>query len=233
LDSSNNNDRRMRFALLRLTAISTLVLIALIFWRYSPFSQGGGPGQLGLFLDTMSASPWAGPIVVGMFLIGSFVVFPVTAMIAATGVALGPADGMVWASAGALIGASVNYGIARALPESAIEALIGSWIGRLGQKMERGGILAVMLARNFPFAPFTVINVVSGAARIPYRDFLIGTVLGMGPVIAALTLLGDRLRAVWEVPTMLNVSLLAAAILIWFAIAVTLQSLSNRRWSRD
>jgi hypothetical protein len=50
----------------------------------------------------------------------------------------------------------------------------------------------------------------------------------MAPVIAALTILGDRLRGAWEAPTALNISLLALAVVSWFVLACGLQALSNR-----
>ena len=79
-----------------------------------------------------------------------------------------------------------------------------------------------------PIAPFTVVNVVAGASAIRFRDYLVGTALGMGPGIAAVTLLGDRLRGVLEQPTPGNVALLALAIAVWIGLAVGLQALSNR-----
>jgi phospholipase D1/2 len=218
----------MRRGLFRLLGLFILIGAVLAVWRYSPLGEWGAPSQLGAWLDRLSASTWAGPLVVAGFLLGSFVIFPVTAMIAATGIALGPTDGLLWASLGALAGATTNYGLARLVPERTIERWVGPWVGKMGQRFKRGGIVAIMLARNLPFAPYTLINVVAGGARIPFCDYMIGTVLGMGPIIAALTILGDRLRGAWEAPTAGNMLLLALAILFWFVLAWGLQWLSNR-----
>jgi uncharacterized membrane protein YdjX (TVP38/TMEM64 family) len=135
---------------------------------------------------------------------------------------------MLWASAGSMIAALVTYGLVRALPDHVLDSLAGVWLRRLGKRFEKRGIVSVMVARNFPFAPFTLVNVVSGAARIRLVDYVIGTVLGMGPMIAALTLLGDRLRGAWEAPTTQNIVLLLLAIVIWIVIGIGLQNLSNR-----
>ena len=218
----------LRRSLVRFAGLCLVAAAVLILWRYSALHEWSNAERLGALLDELSESPWAGPIVVGGFLIGSFLIFPVTAMIAATGIALGPIDGLLWASVGSLFAATLNYALARTLPEHALETWIGPWMGRMGQRFERGGIVPVMVARTLPVAPFTLINLVAGGARIPYRDFLIGTVLGMGPIIAALTILGDRLRGAWESPTVLNIVLLGVAIVSWFLLALSLQSLSNR-----
>ncbi len=228
MDGRNNKNRRLRRVLYRLAAVCVLVAALFAFWRLSPLGEWSDPERLGRILDGLSASAWAGPIVVAAFLLGSFVVFPVSAMIAATGIALGPVNGLLWASIGSLIAAIVTYGIAHRLPDEVLDAWIGPWIRRLGKRYGNGGIVSVMVARNIPIAPFTLINIVAGAAHIRFRDYLIGTVLGMGPLVAALTILGDRLRNAWETPTALNIALLLAAILLWFLVALGLQFLSNR-----
>jgi phospholipase D1/2 len=224
----DDNNRRMHRAIARLSALCVLGLGMLAFWRYSPLADWSDPDRLGELLEQLSTSPWAGAIVVAAFLVGSFLVFPVTALIAATGIALGPSNGLLWASIGSLVGAVVTYGCARLLPDRTLESWIGPWVCRLGRRCERGGIVSVMLARNIPVAPFTLINVVSGAAGIPFRDYLIGTCLGMAPTIGALTVLGDRLRGAWEAPTALNIIVLCLAIVLWIVIAMSLQYLSNR-----
>lgn len=227
-EATNNNNRRMRRGLIRLLGLFLLIGALLAIWRYSPLDEWTLPSQIGIWLDRLRASEWAGPLVVAGFVLGSFVVFPVTAMIAATGIALGPTDGLIWASVGSLIGATINYGLARMIPEATIQRWVGPWVGRMAQRLKRGGIVAVMVARNLPFAPYTLVNVVAGGARIPFQDYLIGTILGMGPIIAALTILGDRLRGAWEDPTLTNIALLLLAILLWFVLALGLQMLSNR-----
>lgn len=228
MEASKNNNKRMRSALIRLGAVGGVATILVGTWQYSSLNQWSDPDRVAAMLDSLGASPWAGPIVVGAFLLGSFLVFPVTGMIAATGVVLGPRDGLLWASVGSLVAATVTYGLARMVPEQTLDRWIGSWVSRMGKRFGRSGIVSVMVARNLPIAPFTLINVVAGAAKIPYRDFIIGTCLGMGPVIAALTILGDRLRGAWESPTVLNIVLLCVAIASWFLLAMSLQALSNR-----
>ena len=228
MEGREKNKKRMQRALVRLVGLTVLVALLFLLWRYSPLQQWTEPERLAELFDAISRSPWAGPIVVMAFLIGGFIVFPVTALIAATGVALGAVNGFFWASVGSLLSSILTYAITRSLPQRTIENWAGPWIARLGRRFERGGIVSVMLARNFPLAPFTLVNVVAGAARIPFRDYLIGTVLGMAPIIAALTILGDRLRLAWEARTVQSLTVFVLAIVLWLAVAFGLQSLSNR-----
>jgi hypothetical protein len=50
----------------------------------------------------------------------------------------------------------------------------------------------------------------------------------MAPMLAALTILGDRMRGALEVPSAMNLVLLCLAIVVWVVIAFVLQALSNR-----
>jgi uncharacterized membrane protein YdjX (TVP38/TMEM64 family) len=143
-------------------------------------------------------------------------------------VSASPWEGLIWASIATLVASLVNYYIARVVPLTFVDRWLGRWTRKMGRRFERDGIVAIMIARNIPFAPFTLVNVVAGAAKIRFGDYLIGTILGMGPTILALTILGDRLRGAWDSPTLQNVGLLLLAIAVWFAVALGLQAISNR-----
>jgi uncharacterized membrane protein YdjX (TVP38/TMEM64 family) len=62
--------------------------------------------------------------------------------------------------------------------------------------------------RIVPIAPFTIINLVAGASHIRFRDFVIGTVLGLLPGLTAISLLTDRVQATLENPDRPTVLLL-------------------------
>jgi len=222
-----NNSRRFRRALRRLAVLCIVVGSLLGLAQFFSVDDLRDPARFGFWIERLNSNPWAGPMVVAAFLVGSLVVFPVTALIAATGVALGPLDGLLWALIGSMIAAILNYAFARVVPAEVLDEWIGPWIRRLGMRFNRSGIVSVMIARNIPIAPFTLVNVVAGAANIRFRDYVLGTLLGMGPMIAALTVLGDRLRGVVEDPTVMNVLLLCLAIGVWFVIGLGLQMLSN------
>jgi phospholipase D1/2 len=61
--------------------------------------------------------------------------------------------------------------------------------------MSHQGILAIMLIRIVPVAPYSVVNVLAGAAHVARVPYLIGTALGMLPGIILNALLIDRLIA--------------------------------------
>ena len=152
-------------------------------------------------------SAWAAPhrqawyalpmIMLGFVVLG---LVPVVLLIAATGIAFGPVLGPLYAMAGCLASASAAFAIGRWLGRGRIERWGGPRVARLTRALARNGTLAVFLVRKVP-APFALVNVVIGASAIRYREFVIGTALGMGAFVIALAGFGYQLTEVWRHPS--------------------------------
>jgi phospholipase D1/2 len=67
-------------------------------------------------------------------------------------------------------------------------------------------------------APFTIVNIMAGASEVRFRDFILGTFLGMLPGLLAMTLFGDRLQSAIQDPKaesfMILVALVVALVLV-------------------
>ena len=68
------------------------------------------------------------------------------------------------------------------------------------RSIERNGTLAVFLLRKIP-VPFLIANVVAGASRVRYRDFVVGTLLGMTAVVVGLAGFGYQLANLLQRPS--------------------------------
>jgi uncharacterized membrane protein YdjX (TVP38/TMEM64 family) len=83
-----------------------------------------------------------------------------------------------------------------------------------------------------PVAPFSLINLAAGAIRIRLGDFLAGTVLGMAPGMAALTVFGDRIEALLRDPSPGRIALLLLALGLVVAVAYGTDRWAARRRRR-
>ena len=128
---------------------------------------------------------YALPVVMITFVILGLVMVPVILLIAATGVAFGPLLGPAYAMAGCLASASAGFAIGRSVGLPRVTRLGGERIARVARALTRNGTLTVFLVRKVP-APFTLVNIVVGASAIRFRDFIAGTVLGMGALVVGL-----------------------------------------------
>ncbi|KAA0682717.1 phospholipase [Roseomonas genomospecies 6] len=146
-----------------------------------------------------------------LYVAGGFVLFPVLLLIAATAIALGPWMGFPTALAGVLASAAALFWVGRLAGQRPIERYGGAVVRRASEALGRRGVLAMAALRVVPVAPFTVVNLVAGASRIRFLDYLFGTVLGTAPGILVFNLLGHQLERVLTEPTPTDMVLLGLA----------------------
>src|SRR6185436_17519025 len=107
--------------------------------------------------------------------------------------AFGPLWGCIYALLGSVASSVLPFLIGRRLGRKRVERIIGKKIvGKVSSALERRGIVAIFLVRKVP-APFTLANLVCGVCPVTLRDFLLGTLLGMGTGVLLITVLGARL----------------------------------------
>ena len=166
-----------RFA--KVIGIGMAIVSLILAWRFTALSALVHPDSLRQSLQNIAELPGAPLIVVAVFVIGGLVAFPVLLLIAATAAAFGPWLGFALAGTGAIASAAVTYGVGTAMGRRVIETIGGPRVDRVRRSIVRHSVVAVASIRLVPIAPFTLVNLVAGASRIPFVDYLLGTILGM------------------------------------------------------
>jgi phospholipase D1/2 len=207
-----------------------LFLLGVLFalssaWPWTPFSQYLDPPMLLHHADRFRELPGAPLLTVAAFVVAGLMAFPVTLLIIATVLTFGPLIGFACSLTGALASALVTYAVGARLGRDAVRRLAGERIRRLSRRIGKRGMLTIVLMRVVPIAPFAVINLVAGASHIGWRDFTVGTLLGMSPGILAVTVFAARVRATLTEPTPRNVAILTATFL-----AIALAGYTLVRW---
>lgn len=211
--------RRVR----RRTLALALLLVALAIgwaWMYLPVASAPSVASLLAFAEQAHTSPLAPFIALACFAIGGLVVFPVNLLIAATVVVFGPLAGAFYALLGSLASAIVVHEVGRRLPAAIVVRLLGSGGERLRLRVVGRGLLAVAVVRLVPVAPYSVVSLMSGVARIRRVDYVAGTALGMLPGIVLYALFVDRARAVLLDPNPLAWAGLIGALILIVAVAL-------------
>ena len=205
-----------------------LALLA-IAWRWTPLREWINlPALIGLAhgLDNLPFTPVA---IVISYVVAGLLMVPVTLLIAVSGIVFGPLNGFLYAMSGSLLSAAVTYGIGNWLGRETVQRLLGPRINRLSKRIARRGILAMVVVRMLPIAPFTIVNLVAGASHIRLRDYLIGTALGMLPgIVMTVTFVHHLVKAVRN-PSMGTVAVLGAVAALIIGAAMGLQRLLRRR----
>lgn len=207
-----------------------LVLLALIglaaAWTWSPLRDWLDVDRVVAGLERFGRS--FGPVAaVAGFGLALTVAVPLTFLSLVALVAFGPLAGFACAMAGAQISAAASYGLGRALGRDVVQRLAGARVNMLSQRLASKGLVAVIVLRQIPLAPFAVVNMVAGASQIRLRDLLLGTAIGMTPGMLAMMLFVDQISAALRHPTPLTFALLALTIAL-IVVGVWLM----QRWLR-
>ena len=205
--------------------LTVLVLAAL--WRWTPLGDW-------INLDTAAAAgqwidnrPFTPLLVMAIYVVAGSIGVPITLMIIATVMVFGPWTGMFYALVGAELSALATFFIGHLLGRDAVKRFAGRRVNRFSKILARRGIITIITLRIIPVAPFSVINVIAGVSDIRFRDFAVGSLIGMIPGVIAIGLLADRMIASLRDPTMTQIVILVAV------AAVVLSALyALRRWLR-
>lgn len=209
-----------------------LVLLVLVgiagAWRWTALGDWLSVKNVLGVAHQLSGDPLMPLFVFTSYLIGGLVFFPVLILIIVTAFLFGPVAGFVYSLGGCLLSAAFTYGMGRVFGRDIVRRLGGAYVNRLSRRLGKNGILAVFTARIFPVAPFSTINIIAGASHIRFRDFVLGTLLGMVPGILMITVFGGGLKAIISDPSPEGFAFLA----FWIGLIIFLVILTQRWISR-
>ena len=183
-------------------------------WRWTPMAQWLDMPRLGALIAALRDAPLAPLWVLGLYVAASCLAVPITVLIMTTAMVFGALDALFYALAGSLLAAAVTFRAGQALGRDLIRRIAGPRLARLNHRLEQRGLLAIVIIRLLPIAPFTVVNLAAGAAQIRMRHFLLGTFIGMLPGILAITLFSDRVLAAVRRPSLLTLGTLGVVIVL-------------------
>jgi uncharacterized membrane protein YdjX (TVP38/TMEM64 family) len=117
------------------------------------------------------------------------------------------------------------YALGYRLGRETVSRFTGYRWNRLRQLVSKHGILAVATIRMIPIAPYSIVNLAAGAVRVPFRDFVLGTVVGISPGVVGITLFESQLEEMIRDPSVFTLIYLAIVLGLLLFAAATL-----RRW---
>lgn len=219
---------RARFKMILFAALVVGLLAIAAVWRTLPLKEWFAPATLSGFADSLKGS-LLGPVsVVLAYVAGGFLVFPVVILIPLTAFIFGPALGAIYSLLGLLANAISLYALGHRLGHQTVHRLAGKRVNRISHRMARHGLLTMITLRLLPLAPYTVVNLVSGASHIKLREYTIGTTIGMFPAVLVMTLLGTQLQNTLHNPAPKNLLVLSAITVLIFSSMIWLKWRSIR-----
>jgi uncharacterized membrane protein YdjX (TVP38/TMEM64 family) len=217
--------RSARQQMAPILAILAALLGLAAAWRWTPLGDWLNATVLVDVVQELGGHAGAPLFMIAAYLIGGFIAVPVTLLIMVTVLAFGPWPGFGIALVGAELSALATFGIGHGLGRSWVRRFAGQRVNQLSRRLSQRGILAMTALRIVPVAPFTVVNLVAGASHIRFRDFAIGSLLGLIPGTLAIALFTDQVAATIRQPDLPAFAVLAGIV---GGIVVGLWAL--RRW---
>lgn len=224
-DFANNMDARAWRALAVSVGMVVIVAIMLVIGR---LYYGA---EIEAFIDSTLGearrSHLGLPVTILVFVLTAYVGAPQIVLIGACVVAFGPEEGFWWSWIATIVSGAATYYTGRFASGATQKRFGGATGGRFTRFMGKNGFLASLIVRFVPTAPFVVVNMAFGAARVGFWAFIGGLALGVLPKTAIVAFAGDgimdALEGEWGSAAIAG----AVAIALWIIVAVVV-----RKWLR-
>jgi uncharacterized membrane protein YdjX (TVP38/TMEM64 family)/rhodanese-related sulfurtransferase len=179
----------MRTALPRV-ALGLAVLVGTLWLAL--YRERIDPAILENVLRTLG--PW-GPVAhITLFALGTVLFLPGALFGLVGGILFGPVWGTILNLAGATLGATAAFLVARYAVANRVRQRVGAKLERLIKGVEAEGWRFVALTRLVPLIPFNVLNYALGLTRIPVAQYVLASIVSMIPGTIAYTWLGHAGR---------------------------------------
>lgn len=215
-----SESRRGRYIAVSLFALFFVALA--VVWKWTPLADYLEFNALTRMAQGFRKLPFTWLVVMAGYVLAGIFSIPITILIVVTGVVFGATMGGVYALAGTLLSALVTYGAGRWLGRETVRKLAGTRINNMSKRLAKRGLIAMVILRLLPVAPFTIVNVIAGASQISLRDYMLGTLLGMGPGIVVTVIFAHNLASAMRDPSPQSFALVAgvAVVLVLLSIVV-------------
>lgn len=166
----------------------------------------------------LSFGPLAPLVWILVYLVAVFIPYATTVMTVAAGLAFGVVWGGLLTYGVTLFASLLPFTVARHLGRDWVERRVGGTrMERYVELINRHAFLVFFYLRLLPTLPYEIQNHVAGVTRISYRDFILASALGNGPILLVLVFLGDGMdtpgsRRFWAAVVLYTLALLSPII---------------------
>jgi uncharacterized membrane protein YdjX (TVP38/TMEM64 family) len=198
----------MRYLLSIAVGLAALALA----WRFTPLAEVATAHSVMGWARALGAAWWAPVIIVIAYTPACLIMFPRPLITLAAVMAFGAWLGLLYAMSGILVAALATYFAGRGLRRDTVRRLAGSKLDGIENALRQRGLLAVIVVRLLPVAPFAVVGMVAGVLRVKLWHYALGTLLGMVPGALAATAFGNQIAAALDRATGLDWKIVGAVV---------------------
>jgi phospholipase D1/2 len=160
----------------------------------------------------------------GAFVLANLALIPLEVAAIVAGVVFGGLRGGLVALFGSLVAAAIGYVAGGAIGPAGLTRWMSRRSYRSARQLGARGVVGVIVLRLASVASAGSVHLLCGAGRVPFGAYMVGTVIGLTPAVAALSGLGALLRHTLLHPSVPNAAITIGAGLLLIAFAVGLRA---------
>lgn len=191
---SKEPSRNLKTAAIKAVLLLTFVIGAILLVRYSPIGGLLTAETLKRVVD--EAGIWAPVLFIFLYAAGICLFLPGTLLTGIGAAVFGAYWGFLFVWTGAMIGAAAAFFIGRFLGRDFASSLIGEKLRKYDDAIADNGFATVLYLRLIYF-PFTAMNFGMGLTRVTFRDYMLGTGLGIMVGTFIFTFFIGTLKDIW------------------------------------
>jgi uncharacterized membrane protein YdjX (TVP38/TMEM64 family) len=143
----------------------------------------------------LSFGPWASLALLIIYSLKPIVVvFPAVLLTVLAGNIFGPVKGFILAMAGVFFSASLAFYISKSLGKPFVDKITRGKLLKLDDNIEAYGFKIIFLMRLSTLFPIDPLSYAAGLTKMKYSNFILGTLIGLAPEMAAYSYLGQSMR---------------------------------------
>ena len=184
-----------RTAVIKFVLLAVFLLAGILVFRFTTLKEVLTPEALGRLVR--ACGPWAPAAFIALEAIAICLFVPASIMIVLAATLFGASWGFFCAWIGAVAGACMAFVVGRSLGRDFVSSIIGGKLERYDNAIETNGFVTVLYVRLLN-CPFTPMNYGFSITRVRFRDYCLGTGLGVAVSIFVITFLSATLKNVWS-----------------------------------
>ncbi len=136
---------------------------------------------------------WGPVLFIGLYIIATVLFVPGSVLTLGAGAAFGVVHGSIYVSIGSTLGATAAFLIGRYVAREAVARRLAIYpsFAAIDRAVATGGWKVVGLTRLSPVFPFNLLNYAYGLTRVPLRDYVVASWIGMMPATVLYVYLGS------------------------------------------
>ncbi len=192
------------------------IILAAVLFRWTPLAHYANKENLLAFLQAIRGQWWGPALFIAIYAVGCVLALPGSLLTLAGGAVFGTVAGTMVNVIASNLGATLAFFAARYLGKDFVQGLmkggrLAQWDARLG----KSGFATIFRLRLIPVMPFNGLNFGAGFSSMKFKDYLLGSFLGMLPGTFIYTYFADALlQGVKEANQKALLNLIVACVLL-------------------